>query len=51
MTGKELHDNLTFLSALRMLGSLVEQGLLSEKEAEQTRGALNRRLRPTVLLA
>ena len=40
MTGKELSDNLTFLSALKLLEQLVERELLTTA----------RRLRPTLIL-
>ena len=48
MTQKELTDNLTFLSALQMLKRLMEQQLLTEREAESVRQELRRRLRPSV---
>lgn len=48
MTHAELTDNLTFLSALQMLGRLVERKMLTEDEAEATRQELKRRLRPTI---
>ena len=50
MSKTELTDNLTFLSALQMLGQLVQQGLLTADEAALTRRELERRLRPTLLL-
>ena len=51
MSKTELTDNLTFASATRMLAQLVAQGLLSADEEERTREALERKLRPTVILA
>ena len=51
MTTKELRDNITFLSALRMLESMTERELLSEAEAERTKSELKRRLRPTLIFA
>lgn len=48
MTQTELSDNLSFLSALQMLASLVSDRLLTESEAETVRQELKRRLRPTV---
>ena len=51
MTKKELRDNITFLSALRMLELMAERNLLSETEVEQAGMELKRRLRPTLLLA
>ena len=48
MTRTELSDNLSFLSALQMLASLVSDRLLTESEAEMVRQELKRRLRPTV---
>ncbi len=51
MTGKELTDNLTFVSALKLLESLAEQGLLRPEEVEAARRELERRLRPTLLTA
>lgn len=50
MTGKELSDNLAFLSALKMLRQLVEDGLLNTEEAVLTRRELIHRLRPTLIL-
>ena len=50
MTGKELSDNLTFLSALKLLEQLVERELLTTEEAEVTHRELARRLRPTLIL-
>ena len=47
MSTVELKDNLTYLSALEMLGRLVDKGLLTEAEAEVARGNLERKLRPT----
>ncbi len=51
MTTKELRDNVTFLSALRMLESMAERKLLSEAETEGARTELKRRLRPTLIFA
>ncbi len=51
MTTKELRDNITFLSALRMLESMTERELLSEVEAERAKNELKRRLRPTLIFA
>jgi len=51
MTTKELRDNVTFLSALRMLESMAERKLLSEAETERTKAELKRRLRPTLIFA
>ncbi len=51
MTGKELADNLTFLSAMKMLTQLIDHGLLSQAEAERARSELKRRLRPTLIYA
>ena len=48
MTKNELTDNLTFLSALQMLGRLVQRKMLTEDEAEAARQELKRRLRPTI---
>lgn len=50
MTGKEISDNLTCLSAQKLLDQLVERRLLTPEEAERTRGELKRRLRPTLIL-
>ena len=50
MSKAELTDNLTFLSALQMLGQLIQQGLLTADEGARTRRELERRLRPTLLL-
>lgn len=50
MSKTELTDNLTFVSALQMLGQLVQQGLLSAEEEKRTRQELERRLRPTLFL-
>lgn len=50
MSKQELTDNLTFLSALRLLEQLSAKGLLSIIEAQQTRQELEKRLRPTLLL-
>ena len=47
MSTVELKDNLTYLSALEMLGRLVDKGLLTDAEAEAARGNLERKLRPT----
>ncbi|WP_204792031.1 hypothetical protein [Oscillibacter sp. CU971] len=49
MTTKELRDNVTFLSALRMLESMAERKLLSEAETERAKAELKRRLRPTLI--
>ena len=51
MTRKELSDNLSFLSALKMLERLTSDGLLTEQERERAREELERRLRPTLLFA
>lgn len=51
MTTKELRDNVTFLSALRMLERMTDRDLLTPAEAEQARAELRRRLRPTLILA
>ena len=51
MTTKELTDNITFLSTLRMLERMREQNLLSQAETERARSELERRLRPTLLFA
>ena len=51
MSKTELTDNLTFVSAMRMLEQIVAQGLLSAAEKERTQKELERRLRPTVKLA
>jgi len=51
MTGKELADNLTFLSAMQMLAQLVNRGLLSQAEADEVVRELKGRLRPTLILA
>lgn len=51
MTTKELRDNVTFLSALRMLERMMERNLLSPAEAEQARNELRRKLRPTLIFA
>ena len=50
MTGKELSDNLTWLSALKLLEQVVERELLTTEEAEVTHRELARRLRPTLIL-
>lgn len=50
MSKTELADNLTFASALQMLGQLVERGLLTADEGARTRQELEQRLRPTLLL-
>ena len=49
MTTKELRDNVTFLSALRMLEHMLEENLLSLAEAERAKAELKRRLRPTLI--
>ena len=46
MTTKELRDNVTFLSALRMV-----RKPLSEAETERAKAELKRRLRPTLIFA
>ena len=51
MTRKELSDNLSFLSALKMLESLATAGKLTNEEKEKAREELERRLRPTLLFA
>ena len=51
MTKTELIDNMTFLSAVKMLERLVTEGLLSDAEAEASRKELEHRLRPTLLFA
>ena len=51
MTTKELTDNLTFLSALRMLERMMERNLLTPAEAERARTELKRRFRPTLIAA
>lgn len=43
-------NNLTFLSALKLLEQLVERELLTTEEAEVTHRELARRLRPTLIL-
>lgn len=50
MSTTELTDNLTFLSALQMLGQLIQQGLLTADEGARTRRELERKLRPTLIL-
>ena len=50
MTRKELSDNLLYIAALGMLERLAGQGLLNEKETEQARRELERKVRPTVAL-
>ena len=51
MTKTELHDNLVFLSALKLLEQLTKKGLLTVDEAEKSRVELERKLRPTLLFA
>lgn len=51
MSKTELTDNLTFASAVQMLKQLVAQGLLSADEEARTRQELERKLRPTLILA
>ena len=51
MTKKELADNITFLSAMKLLDSITAQKLLSSDEAERVRAELKRRLRPTLVFA
>lgn len=51
MTGKELADNLTFLSAMQMLAQLINRGLLSQAEADEVVRELKGRLRPTLISA
>ena len=49
LSQKELNDNLTFLSALRLLEQLTAKGVLNTEEAQQARAELEQRLRPTLL--
>ena len=51
MSDTELTDNLTFVSAVQMLKQLVAKGLLSADEEGLTRRELERKLRPTLILA
>ena len=51
MTTKELRDNVTFLSALRMLERMTERNLLTPAEAERAKTELKRRFRPTLITA
>lgn len=51
MSDTELTDNLTFVSAVQMLKQLVAKGLLSADEETLTRRELERKLRPTLILA
>ena len=51
MTRTELTDNLTYLSALRQLEYLISQNILTEPDAAQVRKELERKLRPTLILA
>ena len=51
MSKSELTDNLTFVSAKQMLKQLIAQGLLTADEGERTQKELERKLRPTVILA
>ena len=51
MTRKELSDNLSFLSTLKMLEGLAAAGKLTNEEKEKAREELERRLRPTLLFA
>ena len=51
MSKTELTDNLTFASAVQMLKQLVAQGLLSADEEARPRQELERKLRPTLILA
>ena len=51
MSNTELTDNLTFAAALQMLKQLAAQGLLSTDEETRTRQELERKLRPTLILA
>ncbi len=51
MTKNELTDNITFLSAMKLLDNLTAQRLLSSDEAEKVRSELKRRLRPTLIFA
>lgn len=51
MSKTELTDNLTFASAMQMLKQLVAQGILSADEEALTRQELERKLRPTLILA
>ena len=51
MTRKELTDNLSFLSAIKMLEGLATAVKLTDEEKETAREELERRLRPTLLFA
>lgn len=51
MTKIELTDNLTFLSAVKQLEYLLSKGILTESEVAQARKELERKLRPTLILA
>lgn len=51
MTRKELSDNLLYIAAVEMLERLTGQGCLSTEEAERARLELERKVRPTVILA
>ncbi len=51
MSKTDLTDNFTYISAIRMLTQLVAQGLLTDAEGELTQKELERKLRPTVILA
>lgn len=51
MTRTELTDNLTFLSALKPLEYLISQNILTELDAAQVRKELERKFRPTLILA
>ncbi|MEI3143538.1 MAG: hypothetical protein V8S77_10275 [Oscillospiraceae bacterium] len=46
MTKTELHDNLVFLSALKLLEQLTEKGLLTIEEAANSRTELERKPAP-----
>lgn len=51
MTKNELTDNLTFFAALKQLEHLLSKGILTESEAARARKDLERKLRPTLILA
>ena len=51
MTKTELTDNLTFLSALKQLEYLASYGILTGPDAARVRKELERKLRPTLILA
>lgn len=48
MIHSELTDNLTFLSAVRMLKRLADKGLLTEAETKAAEENLKQKLRPTI---